>query len=67
MPRWLAICWVIGVVILAPVIMAAGNFFIREYGVPAGRPIAFMIWVILSAVAYFVLWLFVQTFLQKRD
>ena len=67
MPRWLAICWVIGVVVLAPVVMVAGNFFIREYGGPAGRLIAFMIWVILSAVSYFALWLLAQTFLQKRD
>jgi hypothetical protein len=47
--------------------MVAGNFFIRAYGGPAGRLIAFMIWVVLSAVSYFALWLLAQTFLQKRD
>jgi len=67
MPRWLAICWVIAVVVLAPVVMVSSNVFIRNYGGPAGRLIAFMIWIIISAASYFVLWLFAQTFLQKRD
>jgi len=67
MPRCLSICWVIGVVVLAPLVMVAANFFVREYGGPAGRLIAFMIWINVSAASYFALWLFAQMFLQKRD
>jgi hypothetical protein len=66
MPRWLAISWVIGVVVLAPVVMVASNFFIEELGGPAWRLIAFMIWINVSAASYFALWLFARRLLQKR-
>jgi len=67
MPRWLAICWVMGAVVLAPLVMEAGYFFVREYGGPSGRLIAFMIWINISAASYFALWVFARTCLQKRD
>ena len=41
MPLWLRFYWLVGVVLLVPVVMTAGRFFVREYGEPIGRLIAF--------------------------
>jgi len=67
MPLWLRFYWLVGVVLLVPIVMTAGRFFVREYGEPIGRLIAFAIWVFIAALSYFAVWLFAHSFLQKRD
>jgi len=67
MPRWLRFCWLVFVLLFVPVVMTAGNFFVSEYGQPIGLLITSGIWVVLTALSYFVVWLFAQSFLQKPD
>ena len=67
MPRWLRICWLVGVVLIVPMLNTLGNVFVGEYGEPVGRLITSGIWVFVAALSYFVVWLFFQSFLQGRD
>ena len=66
MPRILFRFWLVGVVILAPIVLTADQFFVREYGAFVGYVIGFTFWLILAAMSYLALRLFAQTFLQKR-
>jgi len=67
MPRWLRVCWLIGVALLFLLLNRAGHVFVAEYGEPIGHLITAGIWVALAALSYFVVWLFAQSFLQQRD
>jgi hypothetical protein len=64
MPRILFRFWLVGVVILAPIVLTADQFFVREYGAFVGYVIGFAFWLILAAMSYLALRLFAQTFLQ---
>jgi len=66
-PRWLRFCWLVGVALLFPIVMTAGQFFVWEYGEPVGHLITSGIWIVLAALSYFTVWLFAQSFLQKQD
>ena len=67
MPRILFRFWLVGVVILAPIVFTADRFFIREYGPFVGYVIGFAFWVFIAALSYISLRLLAYTFLQKRD
>jgi hypothetical protein len=67
MPRWLRVCWLVGVALLFLLVNRAGQIFVSEYGEPIGHLITSGIWVVLAALSYFVVWLFAQSFLQQRD
>ena len=64
MPRILFHLWVIGVLILVPVVFTADQFFVREYGPLAGYLIGLLLWVFMAALSYMVFRLFAQTFLR---
>lgn len=67
MPRLLYRFWIVVVVLFTPIVFTADRFFVREYGPVAGYLIGVAFWVFLAGISYFVLRLFAQTFLQKRD
>jgi hypothetical protein len=67
MPRFLFRFWIVAVVLFGPIVFTADRFFVREYGQVAGYLIGFAFWLLLAAMSYLALWLFAQTFLQKRD
>ena len=55
MPRILLRFWVVGVVLVSPIVFVADRFLAREYGPLGGYVIGFMGWVFLAAVSYIVL------------
>jgi hypothetical protein len=65
MPRMLFWLWLTGVLLLIPVVVDVGNFFVREHGPLAGRMFALLLWVFIAALTHFLLRVFVGTFLQK--
>jgi hypothetical protein len=65
MPRVLYLLWLVGVVLVAPIVFTADKFFVREYGVFVGYLIGFAFWIFMAAFSYIVLRFFAQTFLQK--
>jgi hypothetical protein len=67
MPRWLRLCWLIGVALLYLFVNRAGDVLVGEYGEAVGHLIISGIWVALAGLSYFVVWLFAQSFLQQRD
>jgi uncharacterized membrane protein len=67
MPVWVRFYWLAGVVLLIPIVITAGRFFVWEYGEVVGRLITFAIWVFIAALSYFAVWLFARAFLQDRD
>ena len=67
MPRWLRVCWLVGVALLYLLVNRASDVLVGEYGEPAGHLIGSGIWVFLAALSYFVVWLFAQSFLHQRD
>ena len=67
MPRLLFGFWVVGIVLLSPIVFTADRFFVREYGPLAGYVSGFALWVFVAALTYLVLRLFARTFLQERD
>ena len=66
MPRKLFFFWVIGVVLVSPIVFTADRFFVREYGPLGGYVIGFMSWVFLAAVSYIAL-RFVAEFLYDGE
>jgi hypothetical protein len=67
MPRLLFRFWIVGVVLLGPIVFTADRFVVREYGPVAGYLLGFAFWVFLAAMSYLALRLFAQTCLQKRN
>jgi len=66
MPPLLFRFWVVGVVLISPIVFTADRFFIREYGPLAGYVIGFMGWVFLAAMSYIALRL-LAAFLQDGE
>jgi len=67
MPRWLRVCWLVGVALLYVFVNRRSDVLVSEYGEPAGHLMSSGIWLFLAALSYVVVWLFAQSFLQPRD
>jgi len=65
MPRMLFWLWLAGVLLLIPVVIEVGNFFVKEHGPLAGRMFSLLLWVFIAALTHFVLRLVARTFFQK--
>jgi len=66
MPPMLFHFWVVGVVLISPVVFLADRFFVNEYGPLAGYVIGLMGWVFAASVTYIALRL-VAAFLQDGE
>jgi hypothetical protein len=64
MPRLVFRIWLVGIVILAPVVFTADRFFVREYGPFVGYLIGFGLWLFMAALSYIALRLFAEMFLR---